>query len=89
MACGMLLLLLECYYCLWNVTIAGGMLLLRVECYYCMWYGIIACGMVLLLVEYYYYLIIEMLDNTIGSTIIVISLLPVELPLFRIRLIPS
>ena len=26
-ACGMLLLLVECYYCLWNVTIACGMLL--------------------------------------------------------------
>ena len=27
------ILLLECYYCLWNVTIACGMLLLLVECY--------------------------------------------------------
>ena len=26
-ACGMLLLLVECYYCLWNVTVACGMLL--------------------------------------------------------------
>ena len=25
-ACGVLLLLVECYYCLWNVTIACGML---------------------------------------------------------------
>ena len=32
-ACGMLLLLVECYDSLWNVTIACGMLLLLVECY--------------------------------------------------------
>ena len=56
----MLLLLVECYYCLWNVTIACGkftiacgMLLLLVECYYCLWNVTIACGMLLLLVECY------------------------------------
>ena len=32
-ACGMLLLLVECYDSLWNATIACGMLLLLVECY--------------------------------------------------------
>ena len=44
-ACGMLLLLVECYYCSWsgttpfswNVAIACGMLPLLVECYDCLW----------------------------------------------------
>ena len=53
MAYGMLLLLVECYYCLWNVSIACGMLVLLVECYYCLWNVSIACGMLLLLVECY------------------------------------
>ena len=50
----MLLELVECYYCLWNVTIACGMLLLLVERNYCLWNVTIACGMLLLRVECYY-----------------------------------
>ena len=38
-------MLVECYYCLWNVTIACGMLLLLVECYDSLWNVTIACGM--------------------------------------------
>ena len=41
-ACGMFLLLVEYFYCLFNVS------LLLVECLYCLWHVSIACGMFLL-----------------------------------------
>ena len=43
----MLLLLVECYYSLWDVIIACGMLLLLVECCYCLWNVTIPYGMIL------------------------------------------
>ena len=45
MACGMLLLLVECAYCMRAASIACGMCLSLVdECFYCLWNAFIACG---------------------------------------------
>ena len=45
----MCLLLVECFYCLWKVSIAGGMFLLPVECLYYLWNVSTACLVFLLL----------------------------------------
>ena len=51
-ACGMLLLLVECAYCMRAASIACGMGLSLVnECFYCFWHVCIPCGLLLVLVE--------------------------------------
>ena len=50
-ACGMCLLLVECVYCLWSVSIACGMWLMLVEHVYCLFNVSNACLMGLMLVK--------------------------------------
>ena len=43
--------LVECFYCLWNASIACRMCLLHAGCFYCLWNVSIACGMCLSLIS--------------------------------------
>ena len=38
---------MECFYCLWNASIACRMCLLHAGCFYCLWNVSVACGCLL------------------------------------------